>query len=62
MNDLQAVVLLDGKQVNDFAFANGVFRTTSPISWTNPTGETTSVHLHLQFSAFSGETHTRASR
>jgi len=55
-------VLLDGKQVHDFAFSNGVFKTTSPISWTNPTGETTSVHLHLQFSAFSGEAHTRASQ
>ncbi len=55
-------MLLDGKQVHDIAFSNGVFKTTSPISWTNPTGETTSVHLHLQFSAFSGEADTRASQ
>ena len=51
---LQAVVLLDGKQVNDFTFSNGVFK-TSPISWPTPTGETVSVLLNLQFSAFSGE-------
>lgn len=52
---VQAVVLLDGKQVSDFTFSNGVLRTTSPISWTTPTGETASVLLNLQFSAFSGE-------
>ncbi len=48
-------MLLDGKQVNDFTFSNGVFKTTSPIAWTTPTGETASVLLNLQFSAFSGE-------
>lgn len=50
-------MLLDGHQVSDFAFANGVFRTTSPIPWATPSGETASVNLHLQFSAFSGERH-----
>jgi hypothetical protein len=55
---MQAVVLLDGKQVSEFTFSNGVFRTTSPIAWNTPTGETTSVNLHLQFSAFAGECHT----
>ena len=55
---MQAVVLLDGKQVSEFTFSNCVFRTTSPIPWTTPTGETTSVNLHLQFSAFAGECHT----
>ena len=48
-------MLLDGKQVNDFTFSNGVFKTTSPIAWTTPTGETASVLLNLHFSAFSGE-------
>ena len=48
-------MLLDGKQVSDFSFTNGVLKTTSPISWATPTGETASVHLSLQFSVFSGE-------
>jgi hypothetical protein len=39
----QAVVLLDGTPVTDFSFANGIFRTTSPIAWTTPNGETTQV-------------------
>lgn len=50
----QAVVLLDGKPITDFTFANGIFRTTSPLSWTTPGGEAASVHLHLQFSVFAG--------
>ena len=50
----QAVVLLDGKPVTDFTFANGIFRTTSPLAWTTPSGEAASVHLHLQFSVFAG--------
>ena len=50
----QAVVLLDGKPVTDFTFANGIFRTTSPLSWAAPSGEVASVHLHLQFSVFAG--------
>lgn len=51
---MQAVVLLDGKQVTDFSFTNGVFKTTAPIAWATPNGETASVNLSLQFSAFSG--------
>jgi hypothetical protein len=39
----QAVVLLDGKPVTDFTFANSTFRTTSPIAWTTPSGETAQV-------------------
>ena len=50
----QAVVLLDGKPVTDFTFANGIFRTTSPLTWATPSGEAASVHLHLQFSVFAG--------
>ena len=52
---MQAVVLLDGKQVTDFSFAHGIFKTTAPIAWSTPNGETVSVNLSLQFSAFSGE-------
>ena len=48
-------MLLDGKQVTDFSFTNGVFKTTAPIAWATPNGETASVNLSLQFSAFSGE-------
>ena len=50
----QAVVLLDGEPVTDFAFANGILKTTAPLAWTAPSGEPASVHLHLQFSAFAG--------
>lgn len=43
-------MLLDGKPVTDFTFANSTFRTTSPIAWTTPSGETAqvihSVHRH----------------
>ncbi|KAK9904021.1 hypothetical protein WJX75_002693 [Coccomyxa subellipsoidea] len=53
-SDNEAVVLLDGKPVTDFTFANSTFRTTSPIAWTTPSGETAQVNLHLQFSVFSG--------
>ncbi|CAK0782825.1 hypothetical protein CVIRNUC_006020 [Coccomyxa viridis] len=53
-SDGEAVVLLDGKQVTDFSFTNGVFKTTAPIAWATPNGETASVNLSLQFSAFSG--------
>ena len=52
---MQAVVLLDGKQVTDFSFTNGILKTTAPIAWSTPNGESASVHLSLQFSAFSGE-------
>ena len=47
-------MLLDGQPVTDFAFANGILKTTAPLAWAAPSGETASVHLHLQFSAFAG--------
>ena len=36
-------MLLDGKPVTEFTFANSTFRTTSPIAWTTPSGETAQV-------------------
>ncbi|CAL5220251.1 g2231 [Coccomyxa viridis] len=50
----KAVVLMDGKAIDDYTMSNGVLKTNTPIEWETPNSQIARVNLQLQFSAFFG--------